>query len=186
VLAPDLCASSANASPGAPDDFTMSGHVADAEAALRWAETARDELGWRRDPPTLVGHSMGAYAALRLAAERPALGVVAMSPVRSGAALIAARRREGAAALARLRAELPHAETEWPAHDLASVAGRISAPVAIVVGADDTLTPPEDARALAATLPGGPPVEILPGEHHCPAGPGYAAALARALQRIGA
>ncbi len=68
VLAPDLCASSANASPGAAEEFTMSGHLADAGAALDWVEASRETLGWRRDPPLLIGHSMGAYAALRLAA----------------------------------------------------------------------------------------------------------------------
>lgn len=183
VLVPDLCHSAANASGGAAGDFTMAAHLADARAALAYARTLPL---WQGGPARLlIGHSMGAYAVARLAAEASDVtGVLALSPVISGTALLAAREAMGPAAIAALRQELPGAFDEWPAHDALPAADAITCPTGIIVGADDTLTPPEDARILAGRLRRLVHFEVLPGEHHCPLGAGYAASLTAALAHL--
>ena len=183
VVAPELCCSAANASAGAADTFTMEAHYADVAAAADWAE--REAFAGLPGLRLLVGHSMGAYAVCRLAAERPgAAGVLAVSPVISGAALLAARRAMGKGAVDALRRELPHALEEYPRHDLAPFADKLIAPVAVIVGADDTITRPEDAVRLAEMAPRCASLDVLPGEHHCPVGPGYAASVGAALDRL--
>lgn len=187
VLAPDLCHSAANASPGKASGFTMGGHLADLRAAVGRAVAERARLGWTAPGMVLVGHSMGAYAAMRLAAEgvgAPVEGVVAVSPVVSGAALLAARARMGPEAVAMLEAEVPGALAEYAAHDVVPFAAALSMPVALIVGSDDTVTPPEDACGLARVLPRLAMCRVLPRQHHCPEGPGYEAALGEALERI--
>ena len=187
VLAPHLCNSAASCAAGAASGFTMAGHLADLAVVLGWAERERGLLGWRSGGALLCGHSMGAYAACRLAAGAApgtVSGILAVSPVVSGSALIAARRATGPEALAALAAEVPGAMVEWPGHDLLPLAGKLSMPVAVIVGAEDTVTPPGDARLLAEALPDLAGFEIVPGEHHCPAGPAYEDTIARALDRI--
>ena len=51
--------------------------------------------------------------------------------------------------------------------DTTATLGRIRVPTLVVVGAEDALTPPADARALAAAIPGARLVEI-PGAAHLP------------------
>lgn len=53
------------------------------------------------------------------------------------------------------------------AQDLRPHAGRIDAPVMVVAGADDTLTGPPHARAVAAAISGAL-LELLPGCGHTP------------------
>ncbi|ORE93368.1 hypothetical protein ATO13_11861 [Stappia sp. 22II-S9-Z10] len=185
VVAPDLCASAHNLSAGAAADFTMGGHLADLCAVAAWAagELAAEPAG----PRILVGHSMGAYASLRLAAEGgpfAATGVVAVSPVVSGAALIAAREAEGPHVVAHLREELPGAFDEWPQHDILPLAGGITMPVAVIVGEIDTVTPPRDAARLAAAVPNCVWHSVLAEEHHCPLGAAYGLSLGEAFDRL--
>ncbi|MEM6548774.1 MAG: alpha/beta fold hydrolase [Pseudomonadota bacterium] len=187
VVAPNLSHSAHNDSAGVASGFTMAGHLADLQAVYRWARARAKTEGVPLSQTLLVGHSMGAYAVCRLAAERPQgeiTGVVAISPVVSGNALIAARRRLGEAAIAAMRRELPQAETEYPQHDLAPVVADLTMPLAVIVGADDTVTPPQDATAFAATVPRAVHTDVLVGEHHCPLGPGYRRSLGTALDQI--
>ena len=51
--------------------------------------------------------------------------------------------------------------------DTTASLGRIRVPALVLVGAEDALTPPADARALAAAIPGATLVEI-PGAAHLP------------------
>ncbi|MDT8343396.1 MAG: alpha/beta hydrolase [Thermohalobaculum sp.] len=187
VLAPHLSHSAANAGAGAAGDFTIAGQIGDLGAVLGWARQARADLGWTQGGALMLGHSMGAHAALRLAAAGAAgevAGVVAVAPVVSGAMLLAARRRMGPQALAALLAEVPGAARDWPAHDLIPLAPRIAVPVAVIVGAEDTITPPADARLLADALPDLVAFDVLAGAHHCPLGADYARSIAAALDRI--
>ena len=186
VVAPRLGNSAVKGSVGAAGDFTMAGHFADVAVTLGWLRRSRSNaLG--NSPLTLIGHSMGAYAIARLAAETGAAevaGLVVLSPVISGRRLIEARRRQGPEALAALAAELPGAMEEWPKHDLMPLAAQLAMPIGIVVGADDMITPPSDAHALARKLPNLIALDILPGEHHCPVGSAYARSVGKILDLI--
>lgn len=185
VIAPNLCHSSANASAGAAATFTMGAHLSDLRQVLRWATVP--ERRRRAEPLLLVGHSMGAYASLRIAADAgpgEISGVLAVSPVISGRALISARSAMGADAVAALRAELPGAFEEWPEHDIEAVVADIASAAAVIVGADDTITPPSDAARLAGWLGTCVWHDVIPGEHHCPVGHAYAESVGHALDRL--
>lgn len=181
VAAPDLCHSAGNDAPGDPARFTMAAHCADVATVVEDAF----EMAPHGRPRLLIGHSMGSFAACAIAARRKDVtGVLALSPVISGDALLAARRTMGENAIAALREEVPDALTEWPLHTLAETAGVIAAPVAAIVGADDTLTPPEAARRLLSWVKRPAGLEVVAGEHHCPVGGGFSASLRRALDAL--
>ncbi|MEO0427759.1 MAG: alpha/beta fold hydrolase [Pseudomonadota bacterium] len=189
VLLPALPNSAANSEAGtaggAADRFTMTAHLADAAAVLDWVQKGGvGSIGAPSEPLLLAGHSMGAYAALRLAAERreaASSAVLAISAVVSGAALLTARAAMGQPALDALEREVPGATAEYAEHDLTPLAPRLTHPTAFVTGTRDGLTRPGDVAAFAARLSPAPFVETVPEAEHCPSGPTYAEALDRAL-----
>ncbi len=203
AVVPDLCNSAGNDAAGEKSAFTMAGHVADLSAVLQWLNPdapAPRAGGWVAPPfatgadlageraaPVLIGHSMGAYATCRLAGapDQPEpRGLLAISPVRSGPALLEARHTMGPKAIAALQRELPHAFEEWPDHDLAPLLPEIACPSAVIVGARDTITTPKDAWTLARALSDCVRFDVLPGEHHCPLGDAYATSIATSLELI--
>lgn len=187
VVAPDLPHSRATPASGSPTEFTMTGHLADAAKALAWTRGLLSGDG-RELRVALAGHSLGAYAAASLAVECAGLDhLLAVSPVLSGAALLAARRAMGPAAVEALRREAPRMLAEMEAHDAAAPAlAGLAAPVAVITGAEDGLTPPRAARAYFGAAREGRFYSVLPGQHHCPEGPEYTRALIAALDALGA
>ncbi|MEM6679476.1 MAG: hypothetical protein AAF675_16560 [Pseudomonadota bacterium] len=192
VLVPALRNSAPNTEAGTADGeaaaFTMQGHLDDASAILDFlGRGGAQTLGLPTGPLLLAGHSMGSYAALSLAATRGpgAVGaVLAVSPVVSGAAILAARFAMGPAAVAALEAEVPGAIAEYSRHDLAPLAAEIRQPVGMVVAARDGLTRPSDVERLRCCLPRALPLETVPGNNHCPSGLAYETALTGVLSRI--
>ncbi|SEA61429.1 dienelactone hydrolase family protein [Rubrimonas cliftonensis] len=186
TLTPDLRFSAGNQSGGAPEAFTMANHLADLRAALDWLCESFEPGG---GPARLgfAGHSMGAWAAATLARDfGGAAHLLAVSPVLSGEALLAARRALGRDAVAALRREVPGAEAEWPGHDARPALRALTAPTAVLVGGEDGLTPPQDARAFFAAAAAPRFFAALPGLHHCPEGPDVDRALDVALAALGA
>jgi pimeloyl-ACP methyl ester carboxylesterase len=183
TVTPPLRCSSANPGLGDPSAFTMAGHLADAGEAARRALDGARRLNMP-DRLALAGHSMGGWAVAELGAAMAVDHVLGVSPVISGAALIAARERMGPDAVAALRREVPGAHAEWPHQDARRALGRIDAPVGVIVGDADTLTPPEDARRWLACARDARFLSVLPGQHHCPEGPAYAQALDAALAAL--
>jgi len=179
VVAAHLRNSNANCSDGTSRTFTMEDVAADLREIVDWLEAEGCA------PPALVaGHSMGGYAALRLAAEKPKVGaVLAVAPVTSGTRLLARHREHGS--LPMLAREVPEAANEWPLHDVVRLADRITQPVALLVGSLDHLTQPPDVAALAARLPRVVFWRVLDGEPHCPVSARYPVELRAALDRLG-
>ncbi len=183
VVAPDLPFSRATPGSGPPEDFTMQRHVEDARQVLAWV---LGEMPVARRL-ALAGHSMGAYAIARLAAESVAAEhLLAVSPVVSGTALLEARRVMGPAAVEALERDAPGLRAEMTAHDAVPALRRLTAPVAVVTGREDGITPLAAARAYFAAAPAAAFYSALPGQHHCPAGPLYTTALAAALDALDA
>ncbi|MEM9765200.1 MAG: hypothetical protein AAF968_22315 [Pseudomonadota bacterium] len=193
VLVPALPCSApntaSNSAGGMPELFTMTQHYEDAARVLDWAGRGGSAaLGAPAGPLLAMGHSMGAYAALRLAAERgPAVigAVLAVSAVVSGNALLSARAAMGPAALEALEREVPGATAEYATHDLEPLAPQLTQPTAFLTGTRDGLTRPGDVARFAALLP-APFVATIPDAEHCPAGAAYGIALDRALGAIAA
>lgn len=66
--------------------------------------------------------------------------------------------------------------------DRTSILGRITVPVAVITGAQDAITPPDAARAMAAVIPGAVYTEIPGAGHIAPMeAPGAVANALRAL-----
>ena len=154
----------------------MAGAVFDLVEVLNWAESrAHAEVA------LVAGHSMGGYAALRVAVDNPQVSaVLAISPVTSGSLLLKAH--EADRSMAGLDREVPGARTEWPLHDLMPLAAKITQPVALIVGALDHLTQVAHVAALRDILHDVAFWRVLDAEPHCPTGPAYGPAIAAALK----
>jgi pimeloyl-ACP methyl ester carboxylesterase len=184
VIAPDLPCSRATPDSGPPERFTMSGHLADAATVLAWV---LDTIARPASRLGFAGHSVGACSAARLCARAATADhLLAVSPVLSGAALLEARRAMGPAAVAALEREAPAMAAELAAQDAEPALRRITAPVAVITGAVDGITPPRFAKAFFAASPGACFYATLPGQHHCPEGAFYDRALGAALEALGA
>lgn len=183
VAAPDLPHSRATPDCGAPEDLTMQGHARDAARALEaMAPRFPDGL-----PVALCGHSLGAYAIATMAASCPGLHhLMAVSPVLSGRALLAARTAMGPPAVAALEAEAPRLRATMEAESAEPFLSGLDVPVAVMTGGADAITPPADARAYFDAAPGARFFCVLNEQHHCPDGPVTARALTAALDAVGA
>ena len=120
--------------------------------------------GIRPDRIVLHGHSLGSFIAGRVAAERPAAGVVLESSATTAEQWVDARHRGLARALIRVDVD-PALRGRG---NLANIA-RIEEPVLILVGRDDRTTPPSLSEALFAASPlpeGRKRLAIVPGAGH--------------------
>ncbi|MBU3029000.1 alpha/beta hydrolase [Paracoccus marinaquae] len=182
VAAPELPNSVALPESGPPDQVTFSGHTA--AAAKAWAWLAGQ---WPDQPRALAGHSIGAYAIAHLAGATPELQhVLAVSPPLSGRVLLKAREAMGPAAIEAVKREAPGYFAEMATADAAPALARVTAPLAVVTGAEDGLVRLQDARAYFNAAPNGRFFAALPGLHHCPAGEDCGRMLADALVALGA
>lgn len=180
VAAPDLPYSEATPGLGDPSGLTMTGHAAAAARVLRWLRRADTAPRF-----ALAGHSLGAYAAAMIADQAGALHhLLAVSPALSGRALLSARRAMGPDAVAALEREVPLMRAEMEACDAAPALARLSAPVAVLTGAPDGITPPRFARAYFACAAEGRFYASIPDQHHCPIGPATRALLDAALDAV--
>ena len=120
--------------------------------------------GMRADRIVVHGHSLGSFIAGRVAAERPAAGVVLESSATTAEQWVDARHRGLARALVRVEID----ETLRGRGNLPNMP-RIEEPVLILVGARDRTTPPLLSEALyaASPLPEGRKIlAIIPGSGH--------------------
>jgi pimeloyl-ACP methyl ester carboxylesterase len=120
-------------------------------------------------PAALAGEIVKGLLGKATQAERPDL-------VREVEGLIASQRAEGFAAAHRGMARRP---------DMRPLLGQIAVPTAVLVGAEDGLTTPDTARAIAAGIPSAA-LEVLPRAGHLAnleAPAAWNAALDRLLER---
>ncbi|ARC89075.1 alpha/beta hydrolase [Rhodovulum sp. MB263] len=182
VVAPELPNSIALPASGPADRLTMDGLRRAAAEVMVWTRAR-----WPEAPLALAGHSLGGFAIGHLGAD---LGdphhVLGASPVLSGARLLAARVAMGPPAVAALEREVPLMRAGMEAEDAAPALARIAAPLGVITGAEDGIVPLADARAYFNAAPNGRFFGALPGQNHCPAGPGVAAMLGVALAALGA
>lgn len=190
VAAPDFGWSRAVPGSGPPEAFTMQAYLDQARELCAWLQGDAALV-----PPSgriaLAGHSMGAYVIARLAAETDLWTgtarldhLLAVSPVVSGAALLAAREAMGPPAVEALRRDAPRLYAEMLGHDAAPALAAATVPVAVVTGREDGITPVKDARRYFDAAPRACFFAALPGQHHCPAGPSYVRALDAALDAL--
>lgn len=189
VVSPDCCASAWNDSAGREADFLLEHHVRDVRRTVEWAIGNAAALGWSGAQLALCGHSMGAYAVARLAADDYA-GRVAhlllVSPFTSGIRQIEAREKYHPDGIANLKRDVPRALDEWPRHDIFAVIDRLTMPVAVFAGAKDIVAPPENVGELVERLPSPPLYRLLPEASHCLEGGDYQAELVNAIDRLDA
>ncbi|MGH9178136.1 MAG: alpha/beta hydrolase family protein, partial [Acidimicrobiales bacterium] len=144
---------------------------ADVDDVLAGARAAV-ERGWG-DPRRLVamGGSAGGMTALLLLARDPGLwaAAVALYPVTDLEALSASTHRFEAHYNLGLVGPLPEAAHRYRKRSPIHLAGRITAPVLLLHGADDVVVPPDQSRQLAAALRG----RGVPVEHHEYEGEGH-------------
>lgn len=177
VAVPELPFSEALPASGSPGQLTMAGHRA--AAAQVWDWIARR---WPEDKAALAGHSLGAFAAAHLGRARDDTHhVLAVSPALSGRALLQARIAMGPSAVAALEREVPLMRAGMEAEDAAPALAALKAPLAVITGALDGIVPVSVARAYFMAAPEARLFAALPGQHHCPDGPDYAALLVAAL-----
>lgn len=126
--------------------------------AAAWHAAADAAIGEIRDGDAVIGHSLGALAALRVIAERAQRAGSDAAPAdRLGSFVLVS----GFAGPIEPLPELD-AFTEAGA-DLSAVPGFVRS-IAVVRSDDDAIVPPADTDALAAAL--GAPVETVPGAGH--------------------
>lgn len=187
VVSPDCCASAWNGSAGDEADFLLENHVRDVRRSVDWAIANAAILGWTGAHLALCGHSMGAYAVARLAADDYA-GRVAhlllVSPFTSGVRQIEAREKYHPDGIANLRRDVPRALDEWPRHDIFTIIDRLTLPIAVFAGAKDIVAPPENVTEFVEQLPSPPIYQMLPEASHCLEGGDYQVELLAAIDRF--
>jgi uncharacterized protein len=138
---------------GNPGSPTEEGLAADARAAYAYLMAA----GVAPERVLLLGESLGAAVATRLAVDRPVGGVVLRSPFTSLADVGALHYPV-----------LPVRLLLWDRFDVISAVDEVRAPVVVVAGSDDEIVPANQSRAVAAAA-GGRYVEVPGARHNDPA-----------------
>lgn len=156
-------------SEGRYEDATITNYHEDLEDVISWASGQE----WYQEPFVLVGHSLGGISTALYAEQHPekVLGLAPISPVVAGKMTLEAHVREDPAYLKNWEESgwLIRESTSKPGvmkklpwshvqdrlrYDLLPDASRLSMPVLLVVGEDDSSTPPDHVRLLYDAIPG--------------------------------
>lgn len=134
---------------GSEGSPTEEGLYLDADATLAWLEAR--EAG----PFVYLGQSLGSGVAVEMALRHPPAGLVLQTPFRSVHSI-------GASAYPWLPVKFLMRDR----FDNEAKIGRLGCPLLIIAGAQDSLTPPEHARALHAAAPGPKDLVVIDGAGH--------------------
>ena len=168
-------------SDGSYEKATITNYYEDLEDVVAWAAAQE----WYQEPFVLAGHSLGGICTA-LFAERHTEKVLAIAPIStvvSGELLVEAEKKE-----------YPDWFAEWERtgwsedesrskpgvikrlpwshivdrlkYDLLPEAKKLTMPVLLVVGEEDTTTPPADVQTLYDALPGSKELHVILGARH--------------------
>lgn len=174
-------------SDGKNEDATFDSYCQDFEDVVAWAK----EQPWYVEPFVVSGHSLGSYCAARYAELHPeqvkALAPIAVSV--SGKLTHEAKRKtdpeqyeqwKRTGVLTRQSGSKPGTEirVKWDLmetglkHDLLPDANKLTMPVLLIVGEEDTSTPPETQKVfLNAIRAKRKELHVVPGVPHTPRSP---------------
>ena len=166
-------------SDGKYENATLTNYYEDLEDVITWAQRQT----WYKEPFWLVGHSLGGFSIALYAAKYPRKikSIVPISPVVSGKLSLEGYSQK----------ELKEWETtgyrveesiskpgvikklNWNHHiqdrlkyNLLEKADKLTMPVLIIVGKNDTTTPPKHRKLLYEKLPGKKELHIIKGASH--------------------
>ncbi len=152
-----------NESDGIFDDSRLGLHYEDMEDVCQWAQ----KQDWFIEPLAVSGHSMGGYAAVRYAEDHPReVSLIApIAPVISGKLTTESKELYEPGTIKRWKDEgflisessttpglvkrAPYAvHEEWLKHDLLPNARKLTMPVFLLTGTEDTSCPPNHVQKL--------------------------------------
>jgi len=153
-------------SDGKYEDATMENYYEDLEDVISWSKSQP----WYQEPFILAGHSLGGYSVIRFAEKYPekVKGVFAWAPVVSGELSYKATKQSNeliewqksgwkirtSNSKPGLELRLPWSHmTERLSHNLLPGADKLTMPIAILVGDQDTSCPPTHQQILFDTIP---------------------------------
>lgn len=168
-------------SEGNYEDATTTNYYQDLEDVISWAQ----EQAWYQEPFVLAGHSLGGLCSSLYAAEHP-IKVLALAPISTVVSgklsLEAAERYEPEELASWEKTGWQERESgskpglikrlKWShmadrlKYDLLSQADKLTMPVLLIVGENDTSTPPEHQRIFYEALPGKKELHIINGSEH--------------------
>jgi len=158
------------------EDATITNYYADLEDVIEWGKTQ----SWYKEPFVLCGHSLGGISTALYAENHPELvrAVAPISTVVSGelsvkvkAASLAAWKRDGVQVTlshdgkTEKRLKWSHIEDRLK-YDLLKNAAKLTMPVLLIVGENDTTTPPSHQQMLFEVLPGKKEIHVIDDALH--------------------
>ena len=168
-------------SDGKYEDATLTSYYSDLEDVIDWAKKQE----WYQHPFTLLGSSLGGISVVLYAEKHPQdiLALVPSSPVVSGKLSVETEKKYHAESFADWEKSgwretksvskpgvikrLPFsAMQDWLQYDTIPNAKNLTMPVLIIVGEDDTSTPPESVQILYDALPGPKKMEVIKNAPH--------------------
>lgn len=166
-------------SDGDYEDATTTNYYEDLEDVIKWAGTQK----WHQEPFVLAGHSLGGICVALFAENFPekVRAVAPISTVVSGELSLTTLYERGIYEKWRetgwreeksmskpgviKRLKWSHAEDRVK-YDLLKKVNKLMMPVLLIVGENDTGTPPEHQKILYDTLPGEKELHIIKGAPH--------------------
>lgn len=168
-------------SDGSYENATITNYYDDLEDVIGWAKSQK----WYREPFALSGHSLGGICTALFAEKYPEkiLALAPIAPVVSGQLSIEAHRHfkpdqfakwervgwieEQSASKPGVIKRLPWSHiTDRLRYDLLPEASKLVMPVLLIVGENDTATPPDQVELLFRVLPGEKEFHIIKNAPH--------------------
>lgn len=168
-------------SDGRYEDATITNYYEDLEDVIGWGQ----KQGWYQEPFALSGHSLGGICSALYAEKYPkkVLALAPISTVVSGRLSVEAHRlydpgdfeewektgwkEEGSKSKPGTMKRLPWSHiADRLKYDLLPEAKKLVMPVLLIVGENDSSTPPNHVRVLFDALPGRKEMHVIKGAPH--------------------